>query len=34
MNNKRYVLTNDTEKNVQLWEIDTGKCVKTFRESF
>ena len=34
MNNKRYVLTNDSDKNVSLWEIDTGKCVKSFREPF
>jgi|688.fasta_scaffold125328_2 hypothetical protein len=34
MNNKRYVLTNDSEKRVQLWEVDSGKIVHEFKEPF
>lgn len=30
MNNKRYCLTNDSANNVQLWELDTLKCVHKF----
>ena len=34
MNNKRYILTNDSEKKVKLWELETGKCVHKFSEPF
>ena len=34
MNNKRYVLTNNSEKKVQLWEVDSGKVVHEFTEPF
>jgi hypothetical protein len=31
MNNKRFCLTNDSAKNVQLWQLDTGLMVKEFK---
>lgn len=34
LNNKRYVLTNDTANNVQLWELDSLKCVHKFNQPF
>jgi len=34
MNNKRYCLTNDSANNVQLWELDTLKCVHKFNQPF
>lgn len=30
MNNKRYVLVGDKAQNAELWELETGKCVKKF----
>jgi len=34
MNNKRYVLTVDSSKKVQLWECDTGRCIQEYTKTF
>ena len=34
MNNKRYVLVGDKAQNAELWELETGKCVKKFTQPF
>ena len=32
MNNKRFVLTKDTQQTVQLWQLDSAKCIHTFNQ--
>jgi len=32
LNNKRFVLTKDTQQTVQLWQLDTAKCIHTFNQ--
>ena len=34
MNNKRYILTVDSEKNVILWEANSGRIIKEFSQEF
>ena len=34
MNNKRFVLTKDSDRKVQLWQLDTCKCIHTFPGSY
>lgn len=34
MNNKRYVLIGDKAQHAELWELETGKCVKKFAQPF
>lgn len=34
MNNKRFVLTKDSSNAIQLWQLDTCKCIHTFNQSW
>ena len=34
LNNKRFVLTKDTADCVQLWQLDTCKCIHTFNQTW
>ena len=34
LNNKRFVLTRDTQNTVQLWQLDTCKCIHTFNQTW
>lgn len=34
MNNKRYLLTNNSASECQLWELDSAKMVNTFVQPF
>ena len=34
MNNKRFVLTNNTESEAQLWQLDSGECVHQLTNDF
>lgn len=34
LNNKRFVLTKDSLNTVQLWQLDTCKCIHTFNQTW